>query len=132
MSKKNVYVLWGGLFVLCAGLGLIPEPKGALKTVMTVLSLMFFLPPAILLRRHRDRETLKILRNFAMASLGLTLLGLVANFLSLMAPEAVGNVLYGMLVIVSTPMVCSGYWLLSLFCWAMLLMAALRELGSRN
>ena len=131
MSKKNLFALWGGLFVLCAGLGMIPEPRGGLKALMTVLSLVFFLPPALLLRQ-RDRQTLKILRNFAIASLGLTVLGLMANFMSLMAPEAVGNVLYGMLVIVSTPMVCSGYWLLSLFCWALLLMAALRELGSRK
>ena len=128
MSKKNLFVLWGGLFVLCAGLGLIPEPRGALKTFMTVLSLVFFLPPAVLVLKFPHRDTLKLLRNFSLASLGLTVVFLMANFLSLMAPEAVGIILHGVLVIVSAPMVCSGYWLLSLFCWALLLMITLKKL----
>jgi len=36
-------------------------------------------------------------------------------------------VLHIMLVIVSSPMVCSGNWALSLFLWACLLVASLRK-----
>ena len=35
-----------------------------------------------------------------------------------------GNALFGVLIVVSSPMVCSGYWALSLFLWACLLMVS--------
>ena len=44
MNKKILFILWGALFVLCAGLGFIPEPQGAVKGLMTGLSVLFFLP----------------------------------------------------------------------------------------
>ena len=131
MTKKAYYILWAGLFILCAGLGFIPEPAGFLRFFLTALSILFFLPPAMLVYfagKQGDKLTLKLIRNLSAASLGLTLGLLIANFMSLMAPEALGNVLYGILVIVSSPMVCSGYWVLSLFLWACLLMACLKLL----
>ena len=124
MKKKSLFALWGGLFILCAGLGFIPEPEGAGRTLLTGLSVVFFAPGGILLYRgvqKKDRQLVKLIRNLSAASLGLTLVALVANFLSLAAPNAVGDGLYAVLVIVSSPMVCSGYWLLSLFLWACLL-----------
>ena len=129
MTKKLYYVFWAGLFILCAGLGFIPEPSGFLKYFMTALSVLFFLPPAVLVYfagSRGDSLTLKLIRNLSAASLALSLLLIIGNFMSLMASEAVGNVLYAVLVIVSSPMVCSGYWALSLFFWACLLMAALK------
>lgn len=131
MTKTTYYTLWAGLFILCAGLGFIPEPAGFLRFLLTALSLCFFIPPALLLHfagEKGDKLTLKLVRNLSLASLGLTMVILIANFLSLMAPEAVGNLLYVLLVIVSAPMVCSGYWVLSLFCWACLLMVSLSKL----
>lgn len=131
MTKKAYYILWAGLFILCAGLGFIPEPAGFLRFFLTALSILFFLPPAMLVYfagKQGDKLTLKLIRNLSATSLGLTLGLLIANFMSLMAPEALGNVLYGVLVIVSSPMVCSGYWVLSLFLWACLLMACLKLL----
>ena len=126
MTKKLYYILWAGLFILCAGLGFIPAPSGFLKYFMTALSVLFFLPPAALVYfagKQADTLTLKLIRSLSAASLGLTLFLLIANFMTLMAPESLGNVLYGVLVIVSSPMVCSGCWVLSLFLWACLLMA---------
>lgn len=137
MNKTTYFTLWGGLFILCAGLGLIPAPGGLLGWALTGLSLLFFLPPAMLYLdavREKDRGTLTLLRNLSAGSLALTAVLLIANFLSLTASEAVGNVLYTILVIASAPMVCSGYWLLSLFLWACLLivsMKALKTLSSR-
>ena len=125
MSKKFSYTLWGALFILCAGLGFIPAPAGFLKFLMVALSLAFFAVPACLvkqLEKERNRMHLTVIRNLALTSLVLTVALIIANFFSLMAPEGLGNALYVLLVIVSAPMVCSQYWVLSLFGWACLML----------
>ena len=129
MKKPQLFALWAILFIICAGLGFIPEPEGTGKILCTLASVVFFLPPAVLLFRAAkagDRNTLKLIRNLSAASLGATLVLLVANVLSALGSRLLGNVLYAMLVIVSSPMICSGSWALSLFLWACLLMASLR------
>lgn len=84
MSKKTLFALWGGLFILCAGLGFIPgfsrNVSAGAQAVLTVLSAM--------------------------------------------GTVTMGNALFGVLIVVSSPMVCSGYWALSLFLWACLLMVS--------
>lgn len=125
MSNKLLFTLWGLLFIICAALGFMPEPSFPLA------ALVFFLPPAVLLYRagkRGDRACVKLVSCLAALSLGLTLLLLVANVLSVAASEAVGTALYRLLVIVSAPMVCSGYWALSLFLWACLLVEGIRLL----
>ena len=52
------------------------------------------------------------------------LLALVLNVLSAMGTVTMGNVLFAVLIVVSSPMVCSGYWALSLFLWACLLIVS--------
>ncbi len=124
MNKKVLFALWGGLFIVCAGLGFIPQPGQILQGVMTALAVMFFLPGAALLamgRKTGDRKLVTVIRNLSAASLGLTVAALVLNFVCFTAPQAVGDGLYAVLVVVSSPMICGGYWLLSLFCWACLL-----------
>ena len=49
---------------------------------------------------------------------------MVLNVLSAMGTVTMGNALFGVLIVVSSPMVCSGYWALSLFLWACLLMVS--------
>ena len=130
MSAKLLYAVWGGLFILCAALGFIPEPSGAARGLLTALSVVFFLPPFLLLRKARqegNRTAAALVRNLSAASLGLTLLVLVVSVLTAAGPELLGNVLHGMLVIISSPMVCSGYWVLSLFLWACVLMVSLGQ-----
>ncbi len=129
MKQASWFALWGGLFILCAGLGFIPEPSGVLRGVLTICSLVFFLPGAVLVyrgTREGDTHTLALVRNLAAASLGLTLVLLVLNLLTALRSELLGDVLYYVLVIVSSPMVCSGYWALSLFLWACLLIGSIR------
>ena len=131
MKKNQLFALWGGLFIICAGLGFIPEPTGAVRSFLTVLSIGFFVPPTLLLHQagtRRDRRTLALVRNLALASLGMTLLVLAVNMACAMASPSVGNVLHGILVVVSSPMVSSGYWAMSLFLWACLLMVSIRML----
>ena len=131
MKKSTLYGLWAGLFIICAGLGFIPSPAGGLRILLTALSIGFFVPPAVLLYRAKqtgDGHTLQLLRNLSALSLLATIVLLVLNFLSAFWPKFWGDLLHGMLVVVSSPMVCSGYWALSLFGWACLLMVSLKLL----
>lgn len=131
MKKSYLFALWGGMFILCAALGIIPEPEGILSVLLTVLSVLFFVPPALLLytaSARGDRDTIALVRNLSLLSLGLTLALLIANFSLALRSEALGNFLHYALTIVSTPMVPSGHWAMSLFLWACLLMVSLKEL----
>ncbi|MBQ2928571.1 MAG: hypothetical protein IJD98_08390 [Oscillospiraceae bacterium] len=123
MKKSHLFALWGVLFVLCAALGFLPESNGW----MTAVSVLFFLPPALLLYKG-DRNTVLLVRNLSALSLGVTLLTLSLNFVLAVSTETLGNILHTILVIVSAPMLCSGYWVLSLFLWACLLMGSLKLL----
>lgn len=130
MTKKGIYALWAGLFIVCAGLGFIPEPTGGLRLLLTGLSVLFFVPPAMLVygsKKDGDHHTRKLVRNLSALSLLLTLVLLVGNFLAAMHAETLGLVLHYLLIIVSSPMVCSGYWALSLFLWACLLTASMQK-----
>ena len=127
MNRKFLTVLWGALFVACAALGFVAEPQRLLKGLMIALGLVFFAPPVLMLRRAkeaREPDGAVLVRNVAAGSLVLTLVLLVANFLSLMGSVALGNVLNVLLAIVSTPMFCGQIWALTLFCWAFLMIGA--------
>lgn len=135
MNKKLLSITWAGMFILCAALGFIPEPEGALRFLMTALSVLFFLPAALLLaqaKKSRDNATLKLIRNLSAASLGMTVILIIANILSFLGSAALGDALYAILIILSSPMVCSGYWALSLFLWACLLVVSLDGLRQKR
>ena len=129
MNKKFLSGLWAGLFIVCAGLGFIPEPGESLQILLTLLSLLFFLPPALLLYnagRNRETATIQLIRNLSVISLILTMMLLILNFLTVLSSELLGQILYYVLIIVSCPMICSGHWAMSLFLWSCLLTASLR------
>ena len=124
MTNNTLFLLWAGLFALCAGLGFLPEPNA----FTTLAALAAFVPPAILLYRAGqtgDGHTRTLIRNLSALSLGLTAVLLVLNFLTALSSEFLGNLVHGILVIVSSPMICSGHWAMSLFLWACLLMVSL-------
>ena len=128
MKEKVLYALWGGLYILCVGLGTVQDASGFGKLLLVLTGLIFFLPGAALLYHGAKTNNLKILlrvRIVAIVSLSLTLILLVANFLSLAAPRETGKVLYDLLVLGSAPMLCCQYWALSLFLWACLLFASI-------
>lgn len=134
MKEKTLYILWGFLFILCAGLGFIPEPTGFGKAVLVILSLLFFVPGTLLLVnaiRDQNRKTVLCVRLISACSLGLTLILLVANILSVNASEVLGNILYWLLVVASSPMICGQYWLLTLFLWGCLLTGSFVRPGKR-
>jgi len=121
MSNTVLYTLWGALYALCAGLGFVREPGEGLKFLMTALSVALFLPPFVLNYRsgkRGDRRTLTLVQNLSGIWLVLACILLVGNFLSVMASETLGNILYNLLTIVASPLVCSGSWALAIFLWA--------------
>ena len=131
MKQQSLYALWAVLFLVCAALGFIPDPEGPLRFVLTGVSLLFFLPPALLLRisgNEQDANTAKLIRNLSALSLCLTSVLLILNFLMAFSSEWVGRSLHYILIIVGSPMICSGHWAMSLFLWACLLMASVRQL----
>ena len=111
---------------LCGLLGFIPEPSGFLKGLLMALSMIFFIPGWILLYRGQA----KAVRNLSAVSLAVTLFLLILNFLSGRAVQAAGEFLYGLLVFFSSPMICSQYWVLSLFLWAFVMFFAISSLKS--
>ena len=130
MKNKTLYIIWAALFALCAVLGFFREAVTEGKWLMTLLSVLFFAPPGVLLWRSRksgDHHTRLLIRNLSGASLGITLVLLVVNFLSVLGSAWIGAVLNALLTILAAPMVCSGYWALSIFFWAFLFIASAKK-----
>lgn len=134
MSNTVLYTLWGALYALCAGLGFVKQPGEGLQVLMTVLSVALFVPPSMLNYRagkRKDRRTLMLVRNLSGLWLLLAVVLLVANFLSVLASEFLGNLLHYLLTIVSSPLVCSGSWALAIFLWACVFFDAGTKLKKR-
>lgn len=128
MKDSKLYALWGAAYILCGLLGFIREPNGFVMAVLVLLAVGFFVPGAVLLYRgyrEKNGQKVKIIRNISLIWLGMTLVLLVANFLTAGATELTGDLLYGFLVMLTAPMCCGQFWILSLFLWACLLMASL-------
>ena len=135
MVTAVLYVLWVFFYLICGFLGLI-QPEGIMQTAaMVVVSLLFFVPPAVLLARairKDDRKTMLRLRMISILSLSLTLFFFVLNILAVGATESTGNALYYILNFVSVPMVCSRFYVLSMFLWACLFIASLPKIWKKT
>ena len=134
MTNRVLTILWGVLYAVCAGLGFIPAPKGIAWGLMVFFSLVFFLPPFVLLNRASragDTVTLKRLRTVALIWLAVTVVMILLNILSVAFSELAGTVLYYFLILLTAPMICSQVWLLPLFLWACLMIAAWMKLRTK-
>ena len=130
MKKSTLLLIWGILYIICAGLGFIPEPQGMVRAVLFLVSLLFFLPLAVLLYRGKtqgDRDAVRLVLWLSAASLGLTLIGLCGNILAALGGDALGNIMHILLGLVSAPMFCSNFWVLPLFLWAVLLITSFKK-----
>lgn len=129
MSKnQKLWLAWGFLYLASTFWGFIPNPQGLVYALFLLTGLGFFVPPGMLIYesiQKKDQKTLKRIRLISLLSLVLTVVLIVLNFLSVRASLAWGQVLYGLLIIVSAPMVCSQIWVISLFGWACLLITCL-------
>ena len=130
MKNKSLLAIWGIFYIICAGLGFIPEPEGAVRIFLTAIAILFFVPPAILLFdafSAGDEKTIRLIRLLSALSLALPLVLLTANFLAALGASWLGTLLHILLVIGTAPMLCSNYWVLSLFLWAVLLVASCQK-----
>jgi len=135
MSKKNLYVIWCFLYVLCGLLGFFPSPEGIWYWLLFLLSLAFFIPPFQMLHQalqRDDAKTLRLLHLLSLCSLGATLVSFILNLLCYSASAAVGNLMHILFVMVSSPMVCGQIWIVSLFLWACLLIASRKGLKKKD
>ncbi len=135
-DKGILKALWAGMFILCAVLGFVEVTDTAAKVLLVILSLLFFVPPFADLYfswQRRDAGELRLVRNLCLMSLGGTLVLLVANVLTVLSSSvALGDALYYVLVVVSTPMICGQYWAYSLLLWAILLWSCIAALRKRK
>ena len=128
MKNSVLYILWAVFYAMCAIVSFAPLPGTVGAVFSAFLSCLFFLPGVILVYRGIRRKNNKLLRTvriISLVSLVLTFVLLVASFLTVLASETLGNVLHVLLLLVSVPMISSGYWVVSLFLWACLLMSTL-------
>jgi hypothetical protein len=136
MEKRKELLLYAGwicLYILCVGLGTVGNMEGVGKVFFVLTSLIFFLPGAWLLGmsiKNKKRKTVLRVRIIAICSLALTVIVFCANVAAAAAGE-VSPFLNDLLNLVSAPMFCSQYWILSLFCWACLLSASFMRIGDK-
>ena len=128
-SYRLLYPLWAALFALTAVLGLLfPQVENGLgRAALTAASVLFFLPPWLILTKAKasdDRHHIRLVRYIALASVTLTLVLLIANLRSAGLGEAMGAALNAALTVVSAPMVCSNFFVLPIFLWGTLIMGS--------
>ena len=122
-----LYLIWLCLYILCVGLGTVETVEGVGKVLFVLTALIFFLPGVLLLllgRHEKNKKMILRVRITAICSLSLTVIVFCANVMAVAGSAQTGRFLYDLLNLVSAPMFCSQYWILSLFCWACLLSAS--------
>ena len=131
-SLKEIisYCVWLCLYILCVGLGTVEEVAGIGKVLFILTGLIFFLPGIYLLylgKKENNKKMVLRVRIVAICSLVLTMIVFCANVIAVSADASAGRVLHDMLNLVSAPMFCAQYWIISIFLWACLLSASFQK-----
>ena len=124
MKNKLLCALWGFLYIVCYALGHAGQEEVSQTAGLTAMGILFFLPPTWLLVdaiRVGNRKTVLALRWIAIGSLFLTVTAFLGNLAAVTASDAVGVFLHEILLLVSVPLGCMQFSLVSLFLWACLL-----------
>ena len=124
---KKYWLIWGAMYLICVICGFVPNPEGFAYVAFLLLSLGFFVPPAMVIYHgvsRKETAPLKMIRLLSILSLSLTFVMILLNFLAVKASAAWGMVLYWILILVSAPMICAPAWMIGLFGWACLLMTS--------
>ena len=127
LKELVLYAIWFCLYILCVGLGTVKEVEGIGKVLFLLTSLIFFIPGVLLLvlaKQENNRKIALRVRIVSLCSLILTVIVFCANIFAVASSSQMGSFLNDLLNLVSAPMFCSQYWILSLFCWACLLSAS--------
>ena len=104
-----------------------PVGAGGLRLLKQAAAALCFVPPVVLrvlARRKGDDALRRLIRNLAALSLGLTAAIMALAVGTAVGSETLGNIVHGILTVISAPMICSEHWAASLFGWACLLAAA--------
>ena len=117
------------MYVLCAGLGTIPEAGRSIAghIVLTVLAVLFFIPGTMLLYDGitKDIKRMRVtVRIISLVSLILTLSMIILNIVLSRAWESVEILLNDLLIYVSAPMFCAYWKGLGPFLWACLFVSS--------
>ena len=134
MKELAAYGVWLCFYILCVGLGTVEDVKGAAKVFFVLTSLIFFLPGIYLLylgNRENNRKICLRVRIVTIVSLVLTVAVFSGNVIAVSSSAKAGVILYDLLNLVSAPMFCSQYWILSLFCWGCLLSASFMKVEKK-
>ena len=126
-----LYAIWLCLYILCVGLGTVENVEGVGKVFFVLTALIFFVPGVMLLvlgRKEKNKKMIRRVRIVSICSLALTVIVFCANVASIAASSQAGTFLNDLLNLVSAPMFCAQYWILSLFCWASLLSASFMKI----
>ena len=129
ISYKTLYIAWAVMFVLTTALGFaFPEVENGWGRVgLALIAVLFFLPPGMVLDQAKaagHRFHVRLVGFLALGSLLLTVVLLALTLISFIWSDALANALYAALVIVSSPMICSNLYAISLFLWGTLLAGA--------
>ena len=130
-----LYGIWVCLYILCVGLGTVEHVEGFGKVLFFLTGLIFFLPGICLLImgfREKRKNTVLRVRIISVCSLALTVVLFCANVMAVSAGSSAGAVLNDLLNVVSAPMFCMQYWIISIFCWACLLSASLMKFQNKK
>lgn len=126
---KPLYLAWGGAFVLTAVLGLLfpgaQDPVGLF--FLRFASVVFFLPPWLILAKARAEKALfhiRLLRYLALASLVLTMVLFCAGILAGPDSQTLGDLIHVIMSIACAPLICSNLYVLPMFLWATVLVAS--------
>ena len=125
LKELILYAAWLCLYILCVGLGTVETVEGIGKVFFILTALIFFLPGIFLLvlgNRDKNKKMILRVRIISICSLVLTVVVFCLNVATAANGQAaMGNFLHDLLNMVSAPMFCAQYWILSLFGWACLL-----------
>ena len=119
------------MYVLCAGLGFIPQRNVFVHILLGLVALAFYIPGIALLCRGVAEGSKKLIRQIRYISLTfllLTLLLFVITILAVYAGDNAGIILNVILNFVSVPMFCCYWPGLALFLWACLFMGSFPRL----
>ena len=131
LKEMILYGVWLCMYILCVGFGTVEEVEGFGKFLFIAVSVIFFLPGAWILYmgvQEKNKKMLLRVRILAICSLTLTVIVFSANVIAVASSAEVGNTLNDLLNLVSAPMFCSQYWILSLFLWSCLLSASFTKI----
>ena len=135
LKEIIAYCVWLCLYILCVGLGTVEKVEGFGKVLFVLTSLIFFIPGITLLVMgfaEKNKKMILRVRIVAICSLVLTVAVFCCNVTAAAASSGWGSFLHDLLNLVSAPMFCAQYWILSVFLWACLLSASFTRIKIDN